>query len=143
MCYVSVFSIFIKQELPKMIKQILLIALMALVVNLSLSPSALAADKLSKEAKHAAKVKAGIAKLGTGKDAKIKVKLKDGTKIKGYVSQISEDSFTVTDPETGTTTEVPYPNAKQVRGNNLSSGQIAMIGTLVFILVLVALAGGD
>ena len=126
-----------------MIKQILLIALMALVVNLSLAPSALAADKLSKKAKHAAKVKAGIAKLGTGPDARIEVKLKDGRKVKGYVSEIAEDSFTITDPETGANTNIPYPSAKQVRGNNLSSGQIAMIGTLVFILVLVALAGGD
>ena len=119
-----------------MIKQIVSVTLIVLLVNLALTPSALAADKLSKEAKHAAKVKAGIVKLGTGPDARIKVKLKDGTKIKGYVSEISEDSFTVTDPETGTTTEVPYPNAKQVRGNNLSTETKILIGFVIFFVVI-------
>ena len=126
-----------------MIKQILLIAIMALVVNLSLAPSALAADKLSKEAKHAAKVKAGIAKLGTGKDAKIKVKLNDGTKLKGYVSEISEDSFTVTDPESGTSTAIPYPNAKQVQGNNFSRHAVIAIGLVVFITVMLIIYNGQ
>ena len=126
-----------------MIKQILLIALMALVVNLSLAPSALAADKLSKEAKHSAKVKAAIAKLGKGPDARIKVKLRDGTKLKGYVSEISEDSFTVTDPESGTSTAIPYPNAKQVQGNNLSSGLWISIGVFVFVVILIAVASAS
>ena len=110
--------------------------LMALLVNLSIAPPALAADKLSKEAKHTAKVKAGIAKIGAGKDARIKVKLRDGTKLKGYVSEISDDSFTITDPESGTSTAVLYSNTKQVGGNNLSSRTIIAIGFLAFIIVI-------
>lgn len=107
-----------------MFKQIVAGTVIFFLLNLALAPSALAYDKLSKEAKHAAKVKAEIAKLGTGPDARVKVKLKDGTKIKGYVSEIAEDSFTVTDPETSTATVVPYGNAKQVSRNNLTDNQL-------------------
>jgi hypothetical protein len=40
---------------------------------------------ITKEEKFVEKVKAGIATLGTGSEAKIKVKLKDKTKIEGYI----------------------------------------------------------
>jgi len=80
-------------------------------------------------------VSENISKLGTGKDARIEVKLKDGTKLKGYVSQINENNFVVTDENMGTSTEVPYPNAKQVKGNNLSGGVIIAIGVAVILVV--------
>ncbi len=41
------------------------------------------------------KVKTGIAKLGIGTVACIEIKLHDKTKLKGYVSQISEESLGV------------------------------------------------
>ena len=49
----------------------------------------------------AEKVKAGIGKLGTGTDARIEVKLRDKTKLKGYVSESVEDSFVIVDEKTG------------------------------------------
>lgn len=119
-----------------MLKNFIVAGLIVMLLNLAFAPSAFALDKASKEAKLAAKVKKGIAKLGTGKDARIKVKLKDGTKLKGYVSEITEDSFTVTDLETGTATVVPYSSAKQVRGNNLSTGMMVTIGFIVLIVVI-------
>jgi hypothetical protein len=91
----------------------------------------------TKEEKFAEKVKTEIAKLGTGQDAKIKVKLKDGTKIKGYVSEISESQFTVINEKTGQATQVPYPQVKQAKGNNLSGGvviAIAVVAAIAFII---------
>ena len=124
-----------------MIKKYLVLTLAALVVNLWLGASAFAVTNTSeKAAKYAEKVKVGIAKLGTGPDARVEVKLNDGTKVKGYVSRVGETSFDVTDPKTGTTTEVPYPNAKQVKGNNLSDKAKIIIGTALIaatVLVLV------
>ncbi len=67
----------------------------------------------------------------------MKVKLKDGTKIKGYVSVISENQFTVINAKTGQATQVPYPQVKQVKGNNLSGGvviAIAVVAAVVFII---------
>jgi hypothetical protein len=122
-----------------MFKKSVLLILTILVVNLSLSGVALAETKAEKEAKFAEKVKVNFNKLGTGIDSKVQVKLKDGTKLKGYISQINEKSFVVTDEKTGTETEVPYPQTKQVKGNNLSTGvKIAIgIGIVLAVIILV------
>lgn len=114
-----------------MFKKYLTLILTFLILNLSLSAVAFAETKAEKEAKFADKVKVNVTKLGTGTEAKIQVKLKDGTKLKGYVSQINENSFVVTDEKTGVATEIPYPNAKQVKGNNLSTGAKIAIGIAI------------
>ena len=92
----------------------------------------------TKEEKFTGKVKTDIARLGTGTDAKIKVKLKDGTKIKGYVMEVNENQFVVMNSKTGQAVPVAYPQVGQVRGNNLSSGVAIAIGiaaALIFIII--------
>ena len=126
-----------------MYHKIICVTLIAFIVNLALTPSALAADKLSKEPKQAANVKAAIAKLGKGPDARIKVKLRDGTKLKGYVSEISENGFTITSDEIGTSTLISYSKAKQVRGKNNLTGEVIFIGVLFLVIVLVVAIGLD
>lgn len=121
-----------------MFKKYLVLTLTFLVLNLSLSSVAFAETKAEKEAKFAEKVKVNIAKLGTGTNARVEVKLKDGKKLKGYVSQINEESFVVTDEKTNVATEIPYPNAKQVKGNNLNTGVKIAIIAGIFIAVLLA-----
>lgn len=105
--------------------------------------STFAETRAEKEAKFALEVKASVTKLGTGKEAKVQVKLKDGTKIKGYISEINENSFVVVDEKTGTSTEIPYPSAKQVKGNNLSNGvKLAIaIGIIAAVTTILILAG--
>ena len=119
-----------------MFKKYLTLILTVLVLNLFLCASVFAETKAEKEAKFAAKVKAQVTELGTGKDARIEVKLKDGTKLKGYVSQINENSFVVVNEKTAAAKEVQYPNVKQVKGNNLSTGvKIAIVVGIVAVVV--------
>ena len=92
-----------------------------------------------KAAKRAEKMKAKIGKLGTGEKAKVKVKLKDGTKFQGYISRAADDNFVVTDPETGRTLTVPYNRAKQVSGGgewNWLIGVLAVAGVFSLIILL-------
>lgn len=114
-------------------------------VNLPISTTVLGETREEKAAKLAEKIKANITKLGTGKDAKVEVKLKDGTKLKGYVDKINENSFVVVDDKTGVSTEVLYPNVKQVKGNNPSTGaKIAIgVGIVVLVIAIAAIAGRD
>lgn len=98
-------------------------------------PSVPAKTKEEKAAELAAKVKREIAKLGTGPEARIEVKLRDKSKLKGYVSQIGAESFFVTEAKTGTETEVAYPNVTQVKGNNLHKGVVIAIGLGIAIAV--------
>lgn len=97
----------------------------------------------TKEEKFTGKVKTEIAKLGTGTDAKIKVKLKDGTKIKGYIMEASENQFTVMNSKTGRVMPVGYSQVGQVKGNNLSSGTIVILGVAALIVVLFILLGNS
>lgn len=122
-----------------MLKKTLLMLLVLLLINLAVMPSAFANDNPEREVKFAAKVKAEIAKLGVGTDSKVEVKLKDGTKLKGYVSEITESGFVVTDKD-GKSTAVPYPNAGQVKGHNSKTGIIILVGILVFFTVVIILA---
>ena len=126
-----------------MFKKYLTLALAVLVINLSLGATAFAETKAEKTAKFAEKVKVNVAKLGTGKDARVEVKLRDNTKLKGYISQINENNFVVVNDKTGTASEVPYANAKQVKGNNLSEGvKIALgIGLIVGLVAFLVYAG--
>ncbi len=125
----------------------------ALVASLLLmlvgAPTAAAKTKEEKVAAYAAKVKTEIAKLGTGPAAQITVKLRDKTKLSGYVSQANADSFVITDPKTGNSTEVPYPNVTQAKGKNLSTGATIAIavgiavGVTLLVLVILAYSLGD
>ncbi len=126
-----------------MFKKYLTLALAILVVNLSLGVSVFADGKADKEARFAEKVKASVARLGTGENARVEVKLKDGAKLKGYVSEIGDTGFVVTNAETKTATPVSYSNAKQVKGNNLSEGvKIAIgIGLIAAFIAIVVIAG--
>lgn len=73
-------------------------------------------------------MKASIAKLGVGEDVRITVKLKDKTKLSGYLSQVKDDSFVVNDLKTGAPTTVAYAQVTKVQGHNLSSGaKIAIV----------------
>ena len=61
------------------------------------------------------KVKAEVAKRGTGPKAKVTVKLKDQTRLKGYISNASGDSFTLSDSKTGQTKTLAYSDVAEVK----------------------------
>lgn len=120
-----------------MFRKALSFILMGLILNLTFYSTARANTDPEKEAGFAAKVKAAVTKPGTSSNARIAVKLRDKTKIKGYVSQVREDSFVVVDDKTGASTEIPYPQVKGAKGNNLSIG--SEIAISIGILLVIAL----
>jgi hypothetical protein len=109
-----------------MLKKICSLALAALLLQAAAVP-ALAKSSAEKEARRAEKVRAQIAKLGTGKDAVVRLELRDKSKLEGYVSEVGAESFVVTD-KAGKATTVAYPQVGKVKGNNLSTGAKIAIG---------------
>lgn len=128
-----------------MLKKLLSAIIISLLFNLIAAPSVLATGKTEKEAKFTEEVKNGIAKLGTGRDAKLKLKLKDGTKIKGYISEIGNDSFKVQNEKTGESVSIGYSQVKQAKGNNLSKKTAIILGfaALFTVLIIVLVAQKD
>jgi hypothetical protein len=118
-----------------MSKKLLAVAIAALVLNLVCVSSASAKPSADKDAQFAAKVKAGVLKLGTGPAARVEIKLRDGTKLKGYVTEALDDRFVVVDGRTGASRDVPYPQVKQAKGNNLSTGvTIAIVVGIILVV---------
>src|SRR4051812_49938748 len=71
----------------------------------------------------AEQARARVQKIGVGRDARVEVKLRDNTKLKGYVSAAAGDSFTVTDAKTGAARTVDYAEVARVKkpGGGLST----------------------
>ena len=123
-----------------MLKKFLSLALVGLLINMvSVSP-VYAASKEAKQARFAEQVKKGVLKLGTGTDARVEVKLRDKTKLKGYIGEAGEDGFIVVDAKMGVATTVAYQQVKQVKGHNLSSGQRVALAVSLSIALLLAVA---
>ena len=121
-----------------MLKKLISLLLVGLMLTLCGISPAYADTKEEKKARFAERVKEGIGKLGTGKEAHVEIKLKDKRKLKGYISQTNEENFTVVN-ENGAVTEVAYPQVRQVKGNNLSEGVKAAIFFGVVIVGLVSI----
>lgn len=79
-----------------------------------------------------------ILKLGIGERARVEVKLRDDSKLKGYISAAGADTFTVTDTKTGASNVVAYNDVAQVKKpGGLSTMTKALIGGAVAAGVIV------
>jgi len=123
-----------------MYMKITAVVLVALLLNFTSPSRAFAATSPEKEARFAEKVKTQVAKLGTGPDARVEVKLRDKTKLKGHISEVGDESFAVVDAKTGSATTVFYSHVKQVKGNNLSTGAAIAIGIGIGVAIVFLLA---
>ena len=120
-----------------MFERVLCLVLVGFLLSVAGVRPAYAGSKEEKETRLAEKVKEGISKIGTGAAAHVEVKLRDKTKLKGYVSEAGEDSFVIVDEKTSATSRVNYSQVKQVKGNNLSKGAEIAIGVGVILLPIV------
>ena len=119
-----------------MYKRLLSVLLSITVLYTVTSTTILASTDAEKRIRFAEKARAEILKLGIGRDARISVKLRDKTKLAGYVSKAEEDHFVVTNLNTGESTTIPYAGVGQVKGNNLSTGAKVGIGVAIGIGIL-------
>ncbi len=103
-----------------MFKKILSFVLIVLLLNvIGVSPAYAAGVKQEKGERKAEKIKASILKLGTGKEARVAVRLKNRSIVEGYVSEASDKTFVVSE-KSGITTTIPY-----LQVNKLVSGKVA------------------
>ena len=93
-----------------------------------------------KEGKFAERGKTAVATLGTGTDARVEVKLRDKTNLKGYIGGADESGFLVVDDKTGMATQIPYPQVRQMKGQNFSTGEKILRGVFIFMIVMTMIA---
>jgi hypothetical protein len=96
----------------------------------------------SDEGNKVEKIKADVYRRGTGEKSKVVVKLKNGTRHKGYISQTIEDSFDLTDAKTKQTTTIPYRDVAQVKKQGWSKGTKIALGVGIAAVVVTAVVIG-
>jgi small nuclear ribonucleoprotein (snRNP)-like protein len=119
---------------------IVFIALLALSANLQNIFAQSSTDKTVE------KIKADVSKRVARGKTKVVVKLKDGRKLKGYISRTSEDSFNLTDSKTKQTTAIAYDSVAKIKGQGLSAGAKIAIGVGIAaaaVVLILTRPGGD
>ncbi|HKY30569.1 MAG TPA: hypothetical protein VJM12_21740 [Pyrinomonadaceae bacterium] len=130
-----------------MLKRFLAIVLSGLIFQLVIAAPAVYAQSGNGD-QLAAKARAEVSKLGTGKQ--VEVNLRDNSKFKGHIIETAEDSFTVADSKSATARTVAYADVAQVKkASNGGSwkpwaiiGGIAAGAVVTWIVVKPALCDG-
>jgi len=81
------------------------------------------------DARATEKARAKVAKIGAGSKTKIEVILRDHTKLRGRVSHVGVDDFTITNAKTGTSQTLAYTDVEKVSkgGSGLTMGTWILI----------------
>lgn len=105
-------------------------------------PAVVAAKKQAENgAQLSEQVKVKVARLGVGESARITVRFKDGTKLKGYIAQAKDSEFIVRDRKTDAPSTVLYRDVARIESNrghstarNVALGTAIGVGTVLTIL---------
>ena len=81
--------------------------------------------------------KAEIEKRLNKKETRVKVKLNNGSELKGRVTQSNENGFTLSDEKSGKNTDIAYADVQNVEGRGMSKKKKAFIITGVVVAVAV------
>jgi len=121
-----------------MLKKYLSCALAIILLQIT-AGSALSSTKAEKDAARLANVKAEIAKRGTGEKARIRVKMLDGTTIKGFIEEAGADNFVLRQSETFAPKTIAYIEVAKISGKEWSASQKILFGLGVLAVLSVVL----
>lgn len=95
-------------------------------------------DEQAQERQNTAAIaKARVQEIASGKRSVVYIKLRDGTQLRGYISHIGNDSFTVTDKATNEATLVSYGDVVILKGKEgLSTKSKVLIGVTIAVSIL-------
>ncbi|HKC63879.1 MAG TPA: hypothetical protein VKB86_09590 [Pyrinomonadaceae bacterium] len=118
--------------------------LAVLLMNLAFTPYVLAQQKPSKEEKHIQKIRKYVSRLKRWKsDDPITAKMNDGTNIKGYIAEVADDHFVLTDRSGRNPVTVSFSQVKDVTTGFGRKTKIALgITAGILTLVVICVAGG-
>ena len=132
-----------------MLKRTLAIVLSEMLLSLTFA-SPQARSQTAEDALAVSKTRSEVLRLGVGNSARVEVKLRDNTKLKGYISEAGQESFTVTDSKSGASQTVAYSDVTSVKkpGGGISSKTWIIIGAaaagavITFVAVKPAICDG-
>jgi|SRR5687768_1320589 len=120
----------------------LLSLLVAFMLLLAAIPQPAAAGQSKSQVPTVEAVKSKIARQGIGAKAKVTIRLKNGTKVKGYVAQAEESDFVIRDRKTDAPTTIRYEDVLKVEENRgHSTARNIAIGVAVGVGAVLAIIG--
>jgi len=105
------------------------------IVLSSFGPGARAQSNLNTETKAKTEVVDRLNK----KETRVKVKLRNGSEVKGRITQSAENSFTLTDEKTGSKSDISYADVVNVEGRGMSKKKKMFIAIGAGVVVFAAL----
>ena len=125
-----------------MLKTSISLVIAAMLFIAGLSPSTIVAQS-GTQTPTIEQIKSKIARLGVGAKAKATIKLKNGTKVKGYVAETKEDEFVMRDRKTDVPTTIRYAEVLKVEENrghstarNVALGVAAGVGAVLAVIFI-------
>lgn len=116
--------------------------LVAAILFLATTSQPAVASQSGSQAPTVEAVKSKIARLGVGAKAKATIKLKNRTKVKGYVAQADEEDFVIRDRKTDAPTTIRYADVLKVEDNKgHSTARNIAIGVAVGVGAVLAIIG--
>ena len=120
-----------------MLNYILSFVLVTVLLNVVMIHTAYAKWQGPESVERTEKVKAKVGRLYARQKRRVRVKLEDGRKLKGYIGEAKEDYFIVVDPKAGTATAVRYTQVKELKPSKPSSIlSIVVAGGALGLLIL-------
>jgi hypothetical protein len=129
-----------------MLKKYLSLALVVLLANVLMAVPVLARPLSSNsQGQSIEQIKIKLAKIGVGEKARATVRLKNGTKIKGYVAEVRDTEFVMRDRKTNEPQTVSFQDVAKVESNKghstarnlglgIGIGAAAVLGILAIII---------
>ena len=125
-----------------MMKKYAMFLLFTLAINM-VSGYSITAQSQNSDAESLRKLKVKVAKIYSQRRGKIIVKYNDGTKLKGYLTEVKDDNFGITETKTGNVTNIQYAQVKSVNRDAIPPAAKFLIGFGVVsggLLILTAIA---
>ena len=99
------------------------------------------AQSIEQEAGVRRKLEEIVSRRGIGATARVTVKLRDRSEVKGYVTQMGDHSFSVLDQQSKQDKTISYSDVTDVNGKGLNiAAKIAIgagVGAVIFVGILV------
>jgi hypothetical protein len=91
----------------------ILLSTMLLVLNVFFPAATRAQNAAQTDAAY--KARTSVQHFGVNPDKRVEVKLRDKTKLKGYITAVDQDSFTLTEAKSGASQTVAYADISEIK----------------------------